>query len=166
MQHCVSYSSHTSSTSNTCPNPVLGFTGTKSTSRARFGSTIPKGPPFWKPSFMVVAGNSSWYCHNQTIDPNLTISPTVSWHWWKCLKWWPSEWRPFGMAGDTSCTWWPVVSQCRWYIECNCWKVSECVWSSGESMGWRMHPHQRYICDVTHLYSVTSKPSLLQGKIR
>jgi len=31
-----------------------------------------KGPPFrrvrysefWKPSFMVVAGNSSWYCHN------------------------------------------------------------------------------------------------------
>jgi len=33
-------------------------------------AAIPKGSPFWKPSFMVVAWNSSWYCHNQTTDPN------------------------------------------------------------------------------------------------
>ena len=33
-------------------------------------SAIPKGPPFWKLSFMVVAWNSSWYFHNQTTDPN------------------------------------------------------------------------------------------------
>ena len=34
-------------------------------------AAIPKGPPFWKLLFMVVAGNySSWYCHNQTTDPN------------------------------------------------------------------------------------------------
>ena len=29
--------------------------------RRRFGTAIPKGPPLWKLSFMVVAGNSSWY---------------------------------------------------------------------------------------------------------
>jgi len=48
-------------------------------------AAIPKGPPFWKPSFMVVAWNSSWYCHNQTTDPN--PNPIPGW-----------KWRPFGMA--------------------------------------------------------------------
>jgi len=37
----------------------------------QFQSTIPKGPPFWKPLFTVVAGNNyCWYCHNQTTDPS------------------------------------------------------------------------------------------------
>ena len=38
-------------------------------------AAIPRGPSFWKPSFMVVAGNSSWYCHNQTTDPNPNPNP-------------------------------------------------------------------------------------------
>ena len=33
-------------------------------------AAILKGLPFWKPSFMVVAWNSSWYCHKQTTDAN------------------------------------------------------------------------------------------------
>jgi len=55
-----------------------------------FGSAIPKGPPFWKPSFTVVAGNSSSYCHNRTTDsnPNSNRIPnrTVSCHCWKWLE--------------------------------------------------------------------------------
>ena len=70
---------------------------------ARFRSAIPKGLPFWKPSFMVVAGNSSWYCHNQTTDPNPNPNPNrIPNRKLSQLEMaengGPSEWRPFGMA--------------------------------------------------------------------
>jgi len=71
------------------------------------GSSLPfrrvailKGPPFWKPSFLVVAENSSWYCHNQTTDPNpkripnRKLSVTAE-------NGGPSQWRHFGVAADT-----------------------------------------------------------------
>ena len=67
-----------------------------------------EGPPFWKPSFMVVAG-SSWHCHNQTTDPNHNSNPN-------CIpnrncklslleiaeNGGSSEWRPPEWRADTS----------------------------------------------------------------
>jgi len=38
-------------------------------------AATPKGSSFWKPSFIVVAWNSSWYCHNQTTDHNPNPNP-------------------------------------------------------------------------------------------
>jgi len=70
----------------------------------RFRFAIRKGPPFLKPLFMVVAWNSSWYCHNQTTDPNPNPNPNrIPNHKLPLLEIAemadPSEWRPFGIAG-------------------------------------------------------------------
>ena len=73
----------------------------------RFGSAIPKGPPFWKPSFMVVAGNSSWYYHNQTTDPNPNTNRIPNRKLSRlemAENGGHSEWRP-----DTACQFFVVV---------------------------------------------------------
>jgi len=67
----------------------------------RFRSAIPKGPPFWKPSFMVVVGNSSWYCHNQTTYHNPNRIPNRKLSLLEMAEnGGPSEWRAYTVRTD------------------------------------------------------------------